>query len=84
MAAYLGSYSIVLKGQEGLFRVASLVAGFGVACAFVFAVLLFLTESVDVLPTSAVTYLIEWVAFLSFAFWMLLTGIQLRKIAPTS
>ena len=82
MAAYLESYSLVFRSREGLFRAGSVVSGVGAACAFVFAVLLFLTESVHPIPPMEVTYLLEWAALVALAIWMLLTGLQLRKRDP--
>ena len=76
MSVYLASYYVVFRRGAGLFKIAGISAGIGSPLAFVFAVLLFLTELAKVMPRWTVTYLFEWVAFNCFGLWMLFAGLQ--------
>lgn len=71
------AYSRVFAGQRGLLRGARIAA---ICCApltSLFAVLAFLVEIVGALPPVPAVFIVEWLAFISFAVWIMLSGVGL-------
>jgi len=81
MTGFLEAYGWILLKLSEFPNIPGLFACGASLFSFIFTVLLAITELFGVLNQHALTYLIEWGAFSSFAVWMLLTGLHLRKIS---
>lgn len=77
VAAQLGTLTPVLARVK--LQLPATLAAVTSVLALAFAVLALLTEVLDMMPASPVTYLIQWTTFLLYGLWLLTTGVALRR-----
>jgi len=84
MTGFLGTYGWIFNKLSDFPNILSLLAYGASMFSFIFAVLLAITELFDVLNQHAITYIIEWTAFIFFVVWLLLTSIHLNKLSKNN
>jgi hypothetical protein len=78
------AYAFVLRRSRGVLRWARRAAVLCSPFTFAFGALVLLVEVGGFIPAVPFVYVIEWLAFLFFALWILLTGLGLVRSARNS
>lgn len=78
------AYAFVLRRSTGVLRWARRAAVLCSPFTFIFGALVLLVEVGGFIPAVPFVYVIEWLAFLFFALWILLTGLGLVRTAQNA